>query len=251
MRSVIALAACAWLSASAAQAADKLIIGTEAGFAPFAFVDSSGQVVGLEIDMGNAICKRADLECEWSNVPWDGLFTGLDAGKFDAVIAGVTITEERKKRLDFSEPYFTDGFSVVAPKGSGLVASHEGLKNVVVGTLTGTAVSGFMKEHWPDVERRDYPSWDEAWVDLTAGRVDAILGYKSQMVTTYLSKPENSAKYEIVGDLDDPDFPPPQFGIAFSKDNHPYMSKIDAALASLKADKTLDGIVEKYLPGQK
>ena len=80
MRSVIALAACAWLSASAAQAADKLIIGTEAGFAPFAFVDSSGQVVGLEIDMGNAICKRADLECEWNNVPWDGLSMPSEPG---------------------------------------------------------------------------------------------------------------------------------------------------------------------------
>lgn len=247
MRSItMSLAAGLLLSISTAQAAEKMRLGTEAGFAPFAFVDGSGKLVGLEIDLGNAICERIQVECEWQNVPWDGLFTSLDAGKFDAVMAGVTITEERKQRFTFSTPYFADAVSLVTAKGSGLAVTPEALTGKTVGTLSGTAVSSFIKTHWSDTDRREYPSWDEAWVDLTAGRIDAILGYKSQLVTTYLSKPENAVAYEIVGNLDDPNFTAPEFAVVFNKDNHPFLPKVDEALASLRADGTFDQVIKKY-----
>lgn len=242
----MSLAAGLLLGISAAQAAEKLRMGTEAGFAPFAFVDGSGNLVGLEIDLGNAVCERLKVECEWQNVPWDGLFTSLDAGKFDAVMAGVTITEERKQRFAFSIPYFTDAVSLVTAKGSGLAVTPEALTGKTVGTLSGTAVSSFIKTSWGNTERREYPSWDEAWVDLTAGRIDAILGYKSQLVTTYLSKPENAAAYEIVGNLDDPNFTAPQFAVVFHKENHPFLGRVDEALTSLRADGTFDRVVAKY-----
>lgn len=239
------------LSMDPALAAEKIVIGTEAGFAPFAYVDASGNLVGFEIELGNAICEHAKVDCSWENVPWDGLFTSLDAGKFDAVMAGVTVTEERKKRFVFSQPYLVDSISLIAAKGSGYKATAEAMADATVGTLSGTAVSSFMRDHWQDVERRDYPSWDEAWVDLTAGRIDAILGYRSQIVSTYLSKAENAEKFEIADTLDDPNFPDPQFAVVFNKDSHPFLQSTDAALEALRADGTFDRLVAKHFPGFK
>ncbi|HTN96030.1 MAG TPA: transporter substrate-binding domain-containing protein, partial [Nordella sp.] len=139
---------------------------------------------------------------------------------------------------------------LVTAKGSGLAVTPAALTGKTVGTLSGTAVSSFIKTQWSDTDRREYPSWDEAWIDLTAGRIDAILGYKSQLVTTYLSKPENAAAYEIVGNLEDPSFQAPEFAVVFNKDKHPFLPKVDEALASLRADGTFDQVIKKYFPDE-
>lgn len=248
MRRIMGTAAIVLLGWSAAQA-ENVVIATEAAFEPFAYVDGSGNLVGFEIELGNAVCERAKLACEWQNVPWDGLFTGLEAGKFDAVMAGVMITEDRKTKFAFSEPYFVDAAAFVAPKGAGIVPTREGLDGYTVATITGSTMSKFVKANWPEVELREYPSFDEAWADLEAGRVDVLLGIKSQLVGGYLSDPENAEAFEIVGELQDPGYPETKFGVVFNLADHPHLDDIQAALAALEADGTLKSLTEKYFPG--
>ena len=105
LTTVFALGAAA-IFATGAGAGDKLRIGTEGAYPPFNFVDKDGQVQGFEVELGNAMCEAMKAECEWVVQDWDGIIPGLQAKKYDAVIASLYITDDRKKKIDFSNKYY-------------------------------------------------------------------------------------------------------------------------------------------------
>src|SRR5690606_26217096 len=110
------LTAAALVFASSSIAAEKLTIGTEGAYPPFNLMDASGQVVGFDVEIGQALCAKMKVECNVVTSDWDGIIPALNAGKFDMLIASMSITEERQQAVDFTNPYYPNKLQFVAPK---------------------------------------------------------------------------------------------------------------------------------------
>ena len=106
MKKLILVAAAALIALTGAASAQTVRLGTEGAYAPWNFLDDAGKVAGYEIDLGNELCSRAGLTCEWVVNEWDSIIPNLQAGNYDAIMAGMSITDERKETIDFSDNYF-------------------------------------------------------------------------------------------------------------------------------------------------
>jgi len=180
-------------SAFAQDLPSKILIGTEGAYPPFTYTDSNGELKGFEIDLGNEMCKRMNVECTWITQDWDGIIPGLLAQKYDAIIASLYITDERKKKIAFSDKYYKVPARFVVPKDSDLEISASGLDGKLVGTQRATSFERFMREKMPGIDLRVYATMDEAYLDLASGRVDAIMADVIGVQSTFLSKPDGEA----------------------------------------------------------
>jgi octopine/nopaline transport system substrate-binding protein len=203
MKNVVAALAvgAAVLACGVAEAKDwkKVRIGTEGAYAPWNATDASGKLIGFEIDLGNDLCKRMKVECEFVAQDWDGIIPALQQGKYDAIMAAMTITDERKQILTFTVPYGTEPSSFIADKKSPLAAMaktdildittpagkkaiedlNKALAGKTLGVQTSTTQSAFLEKHLPKIAVRTYDKIDNAGIDLAAGRVDAVIGDRS------------------------------------------------------------------------
>ena len=180
--------------------AKSIKIGTEGAYPPWNNLNTAGELEGAEIDFGNEACKRMNVDCEWVTQDWDGIIPALLNGKYDIIIAGMSITEERKEKVNFTTGYMTDGARFAVLKGSGLadlkVAGMEkvnlnnagGKEQAAIGQLiaamdgktvcvqSSTIHQNFLEKHMAGaVEVRLYQAVDDHNLDLAAGRCDAIL----------------------------------------------------------------------------
>ena len=180
-----AFAAFATFAAPAADAAD-LNICVEGAYPPFSEMNSAGDVVGFDIDIANALCGQMGKSCELVVSDWDGIIPALLERKCDAIIASMSITEERKQRIDFSTKYYNSPGRFIAKEGAGLTDDAAGLAGKVVGLQRGTIFQDYMDGELPDVELKLYGTQDEVYLDLTAGRVDAIFADSIAMSDGFL-----------------------------------------------------------------
>src|SRR5690606_28395036 len=127
---------------SQAFAAEKLRIGTEGAYPPFNLIDASGQVVGFDIEIAQALCAKMQAECEVVTSDWDGIIPALNAKKFDFLVASMSITEERQQAVDFTEPYYTNKLQFIAPKSADFKTDKASLEGKVIvarrATIAGT-----------------------------------------------------------------------------------------------------------------
>ena len=197
----LAVGAAVALAFGGAEAKDwkKVRIGTEGAYAPWNMTDASGKLAGFEIDLGNDLCKRMKVECEFVAQDWDGIIPALQQGKYDAIMAAMTITDERRKILTFTLPYANDPTSFMTDKKSALASMPKtdnldieapagkkaiddlakALAGKTIGVQTSTTQSAFLEKHLPKVAMRTYDKIDNAGIDLAAGRVDAVVGDRS------------------------------------------------------------------------
>lgn len=189
---------------SIAEAKDwkKIRIATEGAYAPWNATDPSGKLVGFEIDLAKDLCKRMGAECEIVAQDWDGIIPALQQGKYDAIMAAMSITDEREKVITFAGPYGTEPSMFAVLKSSPLVATKfeaqrvdlavdnaankaaiaklaEALAGKTVGVQTSTIQANFVEKLLPKVKSRSYDKLDNAGIDLVAGRVDTIFGDRS------------------------------------------------------------------------
>ncbi|MEX0852831.1 MAG: ABC transporter substrate-binding protein [Bauldia sp.] len=174
------IAAVAALAAAAgiAQAKDwtTVRIGTEGAYPPFNFFDSNKELQGFDIEIAKALCAEMKVECTLVAQDWDGIIPALTAGKYDAIIASMSITDERKQVIDFTDKYYTNSLNFVAAKGSGVTdVSPAGLAGKVLGAQSSTVSAAFLEENYGDADVRLYPTQDDANLDLANGRLDAVL----------------------------------------------------------------------------
>jgi len=177
----------------------KVRIGTEGAYAPWNATDASGKLIGFEIDLGNDLCKRMKVECEFVAQDWDGIIPALQQGKYDAIMSAMTITDERQKVLTFTIPYGTEPSSFITDKKSPLASMPKtdildietpagkkaiedlakALNGKTIGVQTSTTQLAFLEKHLPKLSVRTYDKVDNAGIDLAAGRVDAVIGDRS------------------------------------------------------------------------
>ena len=171
---VVCLLLLGMLTACAQPAAKKLAIASDASFPPMEFVDESKKIVGFDIDLMTAIAKDQKLEFEIKNTAWDGIFAGLEGGAYDAILSSVTVTDERKQKYDFSEPYINAGQSVVVRADEANIKSDKDLPGKTSGAqigTTGAIAVGKIK----DAKLKEYDTPDLALLDLLNKNIDAVV----------------------------------------------------------------------------
>lgn len=228
-------------TSGATGSAVKLVVASEASFPPMEFVDDAGTVVGFDIDLIKAVAKEAGLELEIKNVAWDGIFGALQSGTVNAIISSVTITEERKSKFDFTEPYIRAGQVVLVRTGDkAKYPDLASLKGKPVGVQMGTTGAERMQKE--TVELKQYNTAGLAVIDLANGNVEAVMIDKP--VADYYStqKPEFTKKVEVSGEP----YTAEQFGIVVRKDDKELLQKLNGALTKLRQDGTLKRIEENW-----
>ncbi|WP_428426691.1 ABC transporter substrate-binding protein [Pararhizobium sp.] len=243
----LVLACAAAFSMTPANAAEKLRIGTEGAYPPFNFIDTAGKIGGFDVDIGLALCAKIQVECEVVAQDWDGIIPGLVAKKYDMIIASMFITDERRKQVSFSDPYYMAAMTHVAAKGAGITAfTNEALKGKVIGAQAGTTQAEYIAAVYPDAEIKLYPTQDEANLDMANGRLDMEVGDMLPMLD-WVSKNNDGKCCELIGaPITDPKFVGDGVGIALRQEDNDLREKLNKALAEIRADGTYKTINDKY-----
>ena len=244
---LIAAAALAVLATGAsAQDKRKVKIGTEGAYPPFNSIDPSGELVGFDIDIAKALCDAASLECEFVVQDWDGIIPGLIAKKYDAIIASMSITEQRKEVVDFTDKYYNTPAKFVAAKGADFDISPEGLAGKAIGVQRATTHENFVRAKFPEAEVRAYATQDEANADLVSGRLDLAMADSVALLDGFLNT-DAGQDFEYVGpDYNDPAFHGEGVGIAIRKGEDDLRAAFNEAIDKIRADGTYQAINEKY-----
>ena len=245
--SLLAAAALALTAGTAAADMKKVKIGTEGAYPPFNSIDPSGELVGFDIDIAKALCAAAEFECEFVVQDWDGIIPALQAKKFDAIIASMSITEKRKEVVDFTDKYYQTPAKFIAAKGAGITEfTADGLDGKKIGVQGATIHEDFARATFPKSEVVSYGTQDEANADLISGRLDLVIADSVALDEGFL-KTDAGACCEFVG----PDYTDPKFfgegaGIAIRKGEPDLVSSFNAALQKIREDGTYKKINDKY-----
>ncbi|HEV2678258.1 MAG TPA: ABC transporter substrate-binding protein [Aliidongia sp.] len=232
-----------------AQAQDKVRIATEGAYAPFNFKAPDGTLQGFDVDIAKVLCERAHLECTIVAQDWDGIIPGLLAKKYDAIVASMSITEERKKKVDFTDKYYQTPARFVQKKGANLTISKDGLKGKTIGAQRSTIHAQYLQDNYADVaDIKLYDSQENADLDLTAGRLDLVLADSIVLLEGFLNKPDGKG-FEFIGpELKDPKWFGAGAGIAVRPGDAKLKDAFNKALAEIRKDGTYEKIDAKYFP---
>lgn len=216
-------------------------VGTDASYAPFESVKPDGEIVGFDIDLLNAIAKAEDFKVNFVNTAWSGIFASVKE-KNDMLISAITITPDRAKEMDFSDPYFESTNYIAVPEDSA-IKSVDDLKGKKVSVQQGTtgdeALKKFLGKDYAGIKR--FPNNPAAFLELRNNKVDAAVA-DSGVVMIYL-KENPEAKLKII---EDAKFDKEYYGIAVRKGNTELLTKLNDGLKKIKASGEYDQIFEKY-----
>jgi lysine-arginine-ornithine-binding protein len=235
------------LVAGAANAGQKVKIGTEGAYPPFNAIDKDGNLVGFDVEIAKALCAAAKFECEFVVQDWDGMIPGLIAKKYDAIVASMSITEERKQKVDFTDKYYNTPAKFVARKGADLQISVDGLKGKVIAVQRATIHENFLRDNFGDVVTvNSYATQDEAYLDLVSGRADAGIADSVAIMDGFLST-DQGKDFQFYG----PGFSDPKWfgdgvGIAVRKGEDDLREAFNAAIKQIRSDGTYAKINAKY-----
>jgi polar amino acid transport system substrate-binding protein len=244
MKKLILAAATALVLGTAAQAQETVRIATEGAYAPWNYVNEAGELAGYEIDLGNAICEKAGLTCEFVSNDWDSIIPNLLAGNYDLIMAGMSITEERMETIDFTQDYFPpDPSKFVAMAGSGIDPTN--LEGKRVGVQGGTIQAAYAEENLGSNNTVvSFTTADQAMADLAGGNLDTIIAdgaYLEPVVAASGGAIEFVGEDVMIGN---------GVGAGIRKDETELKTKIDDALTALKADGTVDKLIAQYFEGR-
>lgn len=253
---------------AAAQAPQKVRIATEGAFRPWNWTEANGTLAGFEVELYKDLCKRANLECTIEAQAFDGMIPALNAGKFDAIMAGMSVTPKREEAILFSVPYGSTGQTFAVPKTSalanlpdkgvvfhltndeaGALAEIEKLKPLlkgkVIGVQTSTINGAFLEKYMKGiVEVREYKTTEQHDLDLAAGRIDMVMASMAYL-STAASKPGNE-DMAVVGPRFQGGLVGKGSAVGLRKSDTELKAKFDKAIAEANADGTIKTMSEKY-----
>ena len=250
MKKLIAVAVVAVMMLGTSVSANewnKIRIGVEGAYPPFSKVEKDGTLVGFDIDIAMALCEEIGAECVLVPQDWDGIIPALLARKYDAIIASMSITEERKKKVAFSEKYYNTPAKFARKKGSGITISKAGMKGKKVGVQRATTHDNFITAEFGDsVEIKRYGTQDEAYLDAISGRVDLLLADSIAMDDGFL-KTDKGKGWEFVG----PGYSDPKYfgvgaGIAVRKSDGELAKLFSLAIKVIRSNGVYHMINGKY-----
>lgn len=229
-------------SAAAPAPAKVYAVGTDAAYAPFESQNEKGEIVGFDIEVASAVAKKAGLDVKFVNTPWEGIFNTLQQGDRDFLVSAITITDERKQTMDFTDSYF-DAQQLIAVKSNSKIAKFDDLKKLKVGVQTGTTgdevVGKLLGKNNTNIKR--FESTPLALKELESGGVDAVVA-DNGVVVNYVAN-NAAAGFKTVSDKA---FAAEHYGLAVKKGNAELLGKLNKGLAGIKADGTYDRLYAKY-----
>ncbi len=217
-------------------------VATDATYPPFEMLDASKNIVGYDIDLINEVCKQVNCKTQIKSTAWDGIFPALQKGDFDAVISGVTITAERDKTMDFTDPYIEVGQVVLVRAGETRIKSVSDLGQRTVAVQRGTTndeQATKMQKEGKIKEVKRFPTFDLAVKSLLNGDVDAVI-IDNTAASGYMGT--NPDKLKITGDK----FTSEGLGIVVREGDKTLQSAFNAALKTLKENGTMDKLYQKW-----
>ena len=248
MRTPMMIAAAALALGTAAAQAQQVRVGIAAEpYPPFASPDAGGNWVGWEIEIIGAVCEAAEMDCVITPVAWDGIIPSLTSQQIDAIMASMSITEERMQTIDFSDKYYNTPAVVVAPRDMDIEATAEGLAGRILGVQVATTHAAYAQEHFAAsvAELRSYQTQDEANQDLVAGRIDATQA-DSLAMADFLESDAGQC-CEIKGSVPaDPSILGRGVGVGLRKGDDALRERFNAGIAAIIADGTYDAISANY-----
>lgn len=245
LKSVLAISVVAFGALSTAALARDLRIATEGTYAPWSFVDEQGKLTGWDVDIANALCEEMKVKCEVVAQEWDGIIPGLNAKKYDMIVASMTVTEKRKQQVAFSKKYKNTTSQFVAEKGTYPDTSPEALKGKRIGVQRGSSQDGFLTDTYKDSEIVRYDKTTDPEMDLMAGRIDLMIANRVTSLVNFLTRPE-AANYELVGQEYSGGVLGEGNAIALRKDDTELLAQVNSALDAIMANGTYDKITSKY-----
>lgn len=210
--------------------ADTIRMGTEGAYPPYNFLNDKGEVDGFEREVGDEVCKRAELTCEWVTNEWDSIIPNLTGGNYDTIIAGMSITDERKQTIDFTQNYFP-------PAASAYLAPEAGadLKGAVA-AQTGTIQADYVAKSGATLI--EFATLDDTIAAVKSGEADAVFADKDALVPFAEGQDLVWAGEDVaLGD---------GIGIGLRKSDTELKAKLDAAIQSMKEDGTLNTAITKW-----
>jgi len=242
--SAVALA----LSIGAAKADDMKVvkIGTEGAYPPFNELKPDGTLAGFDIDIAKALCDQMKVKCEFVTQDWDGMIPALIAGKFDAIIASMSITPEREQKVAFTNKYYNTPPAIAVPKDSEIKGtSAEDLAGKILGAQSSTTHANYAQAHLPDAQLKLYPTADEYKLDIANGRLDAVID--DVVVLSQWIKGDEGTCCKLLGTLPvDPKINGKGAGIALRKGDDDLRKKFNDAIAAIRENGTYKKINDKY-----
>ncbi len=218
-------------------------VGLMGTYAPYNFLNDNKEIDGFDADIAKEVAKRLGVKVEFAPQEFSGLIPSLQAGKIDAIISQVTITDERKQQIDFTQPYITNQVKIIVKDDNNSITKLEDFKGKNIGVGLGTNDETYLRNDvLPQVGNFEIKTYDDVITslqDLDAGRIDATIN------NLYALKPivdKNGYKIKAVGDAIKSD----QAGIAIRKNNPEFLTALDQALTDMKADGTYNTIFQKW-----
>lgn len=233
-------------TAPAAFAEDEIRIGTEGAYPPFNYKTASGELTGFDVEIAEALCAEMKAKCTFVIQDWDGMIPALLASKYDAIIASMSITEERKLKVDFTDKYYNTPPAIAVPKDSSLKGiSASDLSGIAIGAQASTTHSNYAEAKFSDADVRLYPTPDEYKLDISNGRVDAVID--DVVVLSEWIASEDGSCCKILGTLEiDPVINGEGAGIALRKGEDELRERFNAAILAIIANGTYKKINDKY-----
>ncbi|MEW9674770.1 transporter substrate-binding domain-containing protein [Lentibacillus sp. L22] len=236
---VIGLAACGSKSSGEGELKDEYTVATDTSFVPFEFKED-GEYVGFDIDLINAIADEVGFKINLETTNFDGIIPGLQTGKFDIALAGIGITDERAKKIDYSDPYYESGLRIGVAADNDEIKEMDDLEGKTIATRLGSTSSAYIDETIDGATANQYEQLDQAYLAVENGSADAIL-YDAPNVQYYINT-KGDGSLKVVGDL----YEAENYGIAFAKGQDDLVKAVNEALSTLKENGTYDEIYEKW-----
>lgn len=243
----VALMVSVMLGGCGGQSANSKVlkVGMDAAFAPFEFQDDkSNEYAGFDVDLMKAIGKQLGMEVQFQNIGFDGLIPALDSNNIDVIASGMTIKEERKSKVTFSQPYFKSGLSILVKGDNQTIHSFKDLEGKKIAVQIGSSSADLAKKI-TNAQVREFNTPPDAFMELKSGGVEAVINDLPVNQDYINHAPSNEVK--IVGDL----LQAEDYGLAVAKKNTELAKKIDDALSTLKQNGEYDKIYQKWFGTKK
>lgn len=237
--------ACPGVASAQAPGWARIRVGVEGNYPPFSRLGPDGRLTGFDIDIAQAVCERLKAECVLVQQEWDGMIPALAARRFDMIVASMTITDERRKAVDFSDPYYDVPSRFVARVGAFKDHAPGDLKGKRIAVLRNSPRAKYLAERYKDSETLLVNKETDVYLELLAGRAD--IGFGSSVVSgeSLLKRPEGKG-YAQVGATVRLDGGGGGVGIAFRKGEDALREKVNAALKGIRADGTYKRLADRY-----